>query len=60
MHLILDTVMVPVHVHILELMVMVVVMVLQVHVVGHGQCISHHIARLLERQQRLVLVVCGR
>jgi len=41
-----------------ELMVMVmVVMVLQVHVVGHRQRVSHHITWLLERQQRLVLVV---
>jgi len=60
LHLILDAVMVPMHVHVLELVVVMVVMVLQVHVVGHGQRVSHHVARLLERQQRLVLVVRGR
>lgn len=60
LHLILDAVMVPMHVHVLELVVVMVMMVLQVHVVGHGQRVSHHVARLLERQQRLVLVVRGR
>jgi len=60
LHLILDTVVVPVHVHVLELVVMVVMMVLHVHVVGHGHRISHHITGLLERQQRLVLMVRGR
>jgi len=60
LHLILDAVVVPMHVHVLELVMVMVVMVLQVHVVGHGQRVSHHITRLLERQQRLVLVVRGR
>lgn len=59
LHLILDSMMAPMHVHVLELVV-VMVMVLQVHVVGHGQRVSHHVAWLLERQQRLVLVVRGR
>lgn len=60
LHLILDAVMVTMHVHVLELVMVMVVMVLQVHVVGHGQRVSHHITRLLKRQQRLVLVVRGR
>lgn len=61
LHWVLDVVVVPVHVHVLELVVvMVMVVVLQVHMVGHGQCVPHHVAGLLECQQRLVLVVRGR
>lgn len=60
LHLVLNAVVVSVHIHILELVVMVVMMMLQVHVVRYGQCISHHITRLLKCQQRLVLVVSGR
>jgi len=61
LHLILDrAVVVPMHVHVLELVMVMVVVVLQVHVVGHGQRVPHHVARLLERQQRLVLMVRGR